>query len=228
MKQHIEAYLKAHESAWAPSTMKSERSRLTQLAPLLHLDPAEVFSRLQTKGMKPYTIKTAFIRVMNLERWARIQPRFAEYMRTHGRRFKHLYVKEEVKVTYEDAMARINNLEERARRHACSILCTGVRLSESYNIDDGQVVGKGGKTRKVFGQIEVTVPKSTLQKALKEVGLKPHTLRKLCATRLAENGATPADLCKIFGWSSISTAYQYLQAKDDTRLEALMAKSKEG
>ncbi len=224
MTEYISAYLKAHEHAWAESTLKSERSRLTQLAPLLHLSPQELFAEL-TKTKKPYTIKTSFIRIINLEKWAKLTPQYAEWMKTHERRFRRVYEPEQIKVTHEEALARIMGLKGSVRLHAQGLLQSGVRLTESYNVKAGRVVGKGGKARKVYGKIEETVSKTTLARSLKKIGLKPHTLRKLCASRLAENGATAADLCKVFGWSSIETSYYYLQAKDEAKLESLMASS---
>ncbi len=227
MKELIPAYLKAHESAWAESTLKSERSRLKALEPLLHLTPEELFKALIELGKKPYTIKTTFIRVTDMEKWAGIEPRFSAYMEKHERRFRYLYEKEEVKVTYLDARERLKTLPDSSRGMAEALLATGCRISEAYTCNDGRVTGKGGKTRKVYGKIKETAPRSTFARHLKAIGLKPHTLRKLCATRLAEKGASPADLCKVFGWSDISTAYQYLQAKDESKLESLMAACQE-
>lgn len=225
MRQYIEAYLKDHETAWAPSTLKSEAARLRS-CPTDLTDPEALYVALQSKA--PYTIKTTFIRVVNLERWARVEPRFARWMEKHGRRFKHIYAKEEIKITYEEAVRRIEGLKGRARFHAIGLLRSGVRLDESYRVYDGKVTGKGGKVRKVYGTIKETEAKSTFARKLKAVGLKPHTLRKLCATRLAEKGATPADLCSIFGWSSIETAYAYLMPKEESKLAALVAAAQEG
>lgn len=226
MKRHIDSYLKAHESAWAPSTLKSERSRLTALSSLLHLSPGELFTEL-SKTKKPYTVKTIFIRVVNLEKWAKLPPSYAGYMEAHERRFRSVYEKEDIKVTYLDALARIETLPTASRIMALAVLKCGCRISEAYTFRDGRVTGKGSKTRKIYGKIEGTVPQTTFRRHLKAVGLKPHTLRKLCATRLAEKGATAADLCKVFGWSSIETSYYYLQGKEDKKLEALMAASEE-
>lgn len=224
MKKYISKYLEYHESAWAPTTMKSERSRLNVLAPHLDKSPKDLHQWLKDQGKKPYTIKTTFIRLADLEKWAKLEPKFQTYLETHQNRFKHAYQKEELEISYEDALSRISSLGAGtpASTHALSLLQTGTRISESYDTAGGQVTGKGGKTRKIFGTIETTVPRSTLWRKLKAVGLTPHTLRKLCATRLVDKGATAADLCKVFGWSDIKTAYQYLQGKDDERLSILM------
>ncbi len=222
MKELIPEYLKAHESAWAPSTMKSERSRLKSLTP--HLEsPEKLMEHLTAIEARPYAIKTAFIRVTCLESWAKLEPRFRAYMEKHERRFRYLYEKEELQITYLDAWERLKTLPDPSRSMAEALLTTGCRLSEAYTFCNGRVTGKGGKIRKIYGTIKETAPKSTFARHLKAVGLKPHTLRKLCATRLAEKGASPADLCKVFGWRDIATAYQYLQAKDESKLEAFMA-----
>lgn len=229
MKHLIDAYLEDHESAWAASTWKSERSRLRVIAPHLDMTPKDLHKFLEKQGKKPYTIKTIFIRLSDMEKWAKIEPKFKDYLEKHQNKFKHVYQKEELDVTFEDALRKINEIADNdCRAHALSLLHTGSRLSESYRVCNGSVVGKGGKVRKIYGKIDTTVPKSTLSRKLRAVSLKPHTLRKLCATRLAQMGATPADLCKVFGWSDIKTAYQYLQAREDSKLESLMETVKEG
>ncbi len=228
MLEYVDAYIEAHETAWSSSTLSSERSRLRALGNLLHGTPEDTYQGLTQKKKKIYTIKTTFIRICALEAWIGKETKYKEFMRKHANRFKHAYKKEEIGITYGQAQDRIGQLPSGAKEYANSLLSTGLRISESTTVTDGTVVGKGGKVRKVYGRIEGVMPKSAFYKRLRQVGLKPHTLRKLCATRLAEAGATPADLCKVFGWSSISTAYQYLQAKDDEKLGALMEKSQKG
>lgn len=228
MKKLVDSYIEDHETAWAPSTLKSECSRLRAVSEYLDGKPEDLYQYLVHMHQKPYTIKTTFIRVCAMEKWAKNGTKFQDFMSKHSNRFKHAYTKEEIDVTYAEALDRIRSLPEDVRSAAEGLLRTGLRTSEQSRVHDGIVTGKGGKTRRVYGKIGATVPRSTLWKHLRSVGLKPHTLRKLCATRLAEMGATPADLCKIFGWSSIGTAYQYLQAKEDERLESLMEESQKG
>lgn len=233
MQELVEAYLNDHKTAWAETTLKSESARLKGLLPHLHKTPAEIHKIMIVEGKKPYSIKTAFIRLVALESWLAEQGKTSElkfkaYMRKHRNKFKYAYEKEEITITEVEARERLRRLEGAARDHALGILDTGLRLSESYTAKDGHVVGKGGKPRKVYAKIASVAPRSEFYRQLKAVGLKPHTLRKLCATRLAENGASAADLMKVFGWSNIQTAYQYLQAKDDERLQLLMEKGKEG
>jgi integrase len=228
MKHLIDAYLEDHESAWAYSTLKGEKSRLKAIADQLDKGPKALYAYLVSIKMKPYTIKTVFIRVSSLEAWAKLPPTYREWMKKHRNKFKHAYQKQELEITYEEALAKIAAITHTpTRRHALALLKTGLRISESYCVLEGKVIGKGGKPRKVFGTIEVTVPKSTLQLALSKVGLKAHDLRKLCATRLAEKGATASDLMKVFGWNDFKTAHIYLQGKDEQRLQSLMEESKE-
>jgi integrase len=228
MKYLIEPYLEDHEGAWALTTWKSERARLNSVAHILEKGPKVVYEHLVSIGSKPYTIKTCFIRICALESWAKLPPVFKAWMKKHKNKFKHAYQKEDLEMSYEEALVRIKTIPSDATRtHALGLLATGLRLDESYRVIGGKVTGKGGKPRKVFGTIEVTVPKHQLQSALKAVGLKVHSLRKLSATRLAEKGASAADLMKVYGWSDIKTASIYLQGKSDERLQALMAESKE-
>lgn len=224
MEELIVPYLKAHESAWSPTTLKSERARLNGISGLYGLSPLDLYTTLQSKGMKPYSIKTLFIRLAAMEKWGKCEPKFQEFLKTHANRFKHAYQKQEIAISYEEAQARIQTLAEPYRTMATSLLASGLRISESYKVKEGKVAGKGGKVRKVFGilKLEGLPPKSTFTRKLKAAGLRPHDLRRLSATRLAEKGASAADLCKVYGWSDIRTSYQYLQAKDDERIKQLM------
>jgi integrase len=228
MKNLIKPYLEDHETAWAPTTLKSEKSRLNKLAPHLNLSPKDLHQLLKEQGKAPYTIKTIFIRLADMEKWGKLEPKFQAYIEKHQNRFKHAYQKTEVRLSFEEASERLGALPEPYRSMGMGLLKSGLRISEAYKVEDGKVEGKGGKVRKVFGDIiKTSVPRSTFSRKLKAVGLTPHTLRKLCATRLADKGATAADLCKVFGWTDIKTAYQYLQGKDDERLQALMETSEE-
>ncbi len=227
MKHLIEPYLKYHETAWAKSTMKTARSILKKCEDCLE-SPEGLFDKLRERQIRAYTLKATFTRICHLEKWAQREPIFKAFTNRHRATFKHAYVKKEVGISYEEALAAITQLDSPAREHAYSLLNTGLRISESYDVGADQMVrGKGGKVRKVYGRVEYTIPKTTLWRKLRDVGLKPHDLRKLFATRLVERGASAADLCKVMGWSSIATAYQYLQSRDEGRLESLVASCKE-
>jgi integrase len=220
LSQRIEAYLEDHKTAWAESTIRSERHRLVSVSTYLDQGPEAVY-KWAAENFKPYSVKTLFIRICRLEAWAGGTV-YRTWYAKHKNRFKYAYRKEEVNYTFEEVQRRLSLLAEPYRTQAVEMLATGLRISEVPKVKDGIVEGKGAKLRPVFGTISMSVPRSTFWAKLRAVGLKPHTLRKVCATRLAEMGATPADLCKVFGWSSIDTAYQYLQPKDDDRLRSLM------
>lgn len=227
MIKHLPAYLEYKRSAWSERTFRSESSRASR-ALSTSQNPAKLFEKLQAQGQKLYSIKTTFIRLADMEDWCVrtslvSEPSgFREFYRRHKNRFKHAYLKEEVVISFTEAVQRIESLSEPYRTASLELLRTGLRVSEPASYKDGFVVGKGGKVRKVFGTVTKAIPSSTLWLKLRTVGLKPHTLRKLCATRLAEQGAGPQDLCRVMGWSSIGTAYQYLQSKDDSRLMEMM------
>jgi hypothetical protein len=53
-----------------------------------------------------------------------------------------------------------------------------------------------------------------------EIDLSAHGLRKLGATRAADNGATEYELMAIFGWSSSKLAGLYTRKANRMRLEA--------
>jgi integrase len=147
-------------------------------------------------------------------------------MKKHANKFKHAYQKKELEVTFEDAARKIESLGGPAKRFAQDLLRTGLRISEIDSVVADRVVGKGGKVRKIFGEVgKPTCSKSELRRALSKIGLRPHDLRKLFATKLAESGASPADLCKVMGWSDIKTSFVYLQSRDDERMSSFIQES---
>jgi integrase len=76
------------------------------------------------------------------------------------------------------------------------------------------ICGANGKpmTKESFG--------NAFADACRAAGIKKsaHGIRKIAATRLAENGATIPQLNAIFGWSGSQMASLYTQAADRKRL----------
>jgi integrase len=76
------------------------------------------------------------------------------------------------------------------------------------------VVGESGRplTKESFGNL--------FRRACKAAGVpgSAHGLRKLAATRMANNGATVAQLEAVFGWSGGGMASLYTRAADRRRL----------
>ena len=231
MQELIDRYIKDHKFAWASSTLASERSRLAKVAPLLSTseDPQVIYNSVRCK-LKPYAVQTLYTRLTHFYGWLldeglRTGPNvFARWRRKNRLLFQGAYKREKLDVTFDEAKIRIAGIQdEDTRNTAFSLLHTGMRIHELAKVSGNTVVGKGGKERKVYGEVpEVRVSQSRLRTALKTVGLKPHSLRKLFATRLARNGARPEDLCEVMGWSSIKTAYWYLQPRKEAELKQLV------
>lgn len=226
----MKEYLKYHQHAWSTTTLKAEEARLHKYLHLASTEPSSAYADLM-HTLKPYTIKTLFIRLSHFNQWRIDQGledgpnKYKQFMKMHANKFKHVYTKTPVLLDYHSALRAISSLADQATRDTAEFLLkSGLRISEAYKVKDGQVTGKGGKPRPVYVTPPTTlVSKKVLREALSSIGLKPHDLRKLCATNLARNGADPATLCKAMGWSSISTAYRYLQPLDDNKIKELMS-----
>lgn len=225
----VSEYLQAHKYAWSKTTIRAEEARLHKYLHLAEQDPASAYADLSSK-LKPYTIKTLFIRLSHYQQWLFEQgftaehSQYRKFLKSHANKFKHVYDRKQVKIDYQAALRAIQSITcPKVRAHAEFLLRSGVRISESYKVQDGHVAGKGGKLRKVYVDPPKTlVPQNALREALAAFDLTPHSLRKLCATNLARNGADAATLCKVMGWSNIRTAYNYLQPLNDVKIKEMM------
>lgn len=227
-KKKIEQYLKAHELAWSSNTLRSERARLlTRAKDLERLSPDQLYGLLAKEGLSSYSIKTTFIRIKDFYRWAGLGDNYARFMEENARLFKNAYKKERIEITYQEAKELINKIEDEAIRNlALDILRSGMRAQEALTRSGSEVIGKGGKRRHVFVANPLRTPGNVnytnLYRALRKVGLKPHTLRKLAATELARRGLQAHDLCEVFGWSNINTAQNYLQPLTQEKIGKLI------
>jgi integrase len=233
MLELVDKYIESKSFAWSPSSQRSERSRLRASAHLIDVDPRDVFGTLRaTKNS--YTVKTTFIRLgefyeflLTVGNRNGLNP-FKLFMREHAQLFKNAYEKERLSVDYEEAKAKIAQIENlSSRAKALELLASGARYAESLTQIEGYITGKGGKRRRMFLPEGVSAADfrrsySAFRRDLQRVGLKPHTLRKLAATRFVEMGAREADLMQLMGWSSIVTASSYLQSKKDEQLSVLV------
>lgn len=232
MSNIIDAYISHKELAWSKTTLRSERYRLRQIKEEEELyDPRAAYLRLRDK-LKPYTLKTLFIRLSALHDWLiqngtsnnSINP-YKQFLKENAGAFKAAYKKEEVELSYSDVVERLGRIKKQdVREHALHMLYTGMRFSESLTESNGYVLGKGAKMRRLFGLNGKAAPMythsyDTFRRELKKVGVKPHTLRKLFATELVRKGITAPDLMRILGWSSMQTATSYLQARRDSELD---------
>ncbi len=181
-------------------------------------------------------MKTIFIRLSDYNQWlidtrqskAKVNV-YREFMKKNANLFKYAYKKEKIDIDFSEAMRRIEAMKDvRVKEKALQLLTTGARWDESTTLDkDGFVIGKGKKRRKLLNSshVDFKLSYSSFGKILKqETGLKPHSLRKLLATELANNGLSPADIKQIFGWECISTADSYFQSKRDDELASKIDK----
>ncbi len=198
-------------------------------------NPKEVYEIL-SKFMKPYSIKTTFVRLGQFLQWqidvdkiAPIKNHWKVFLKTHALLFKHAYQSERLTVTYDEAKKLVESItEDQYRQAAQQLLEGGLRYCELRTFDGEAVVGKGSKPRSVFLRPDLSMFRyrgsyTPLYRRLKSLGLKPHTLRKLCATRFSTKvGVSDVDVCEVFGWESIETSKKYRQPQRRERLSELL------
>jgi integrase len=220
---NIEEYLASKKGAWSTTTIKSTSSRLIKAMLFISEDLHSFYDKLLENGYHKYTIRQIFTQVASFyEYYGDLTVK--NFIKKNALLFKNTYEKEKLSITFEEAVEKLNTLKnESVKRVAFAMLRSGLRAKEALNYDgSGSIIGKGAKRRTVF--IEDDLKKeglnySTLYNTLSEVGLKPHSLRKLAATRLVDKGFREADLMAVMGWSSIQTASIYLQSTKDAELK---------
>lgn len=233
-KADINNYINSKQLAWAPSTLRSESARLHAALDLIQAG-AQALLEQGSIRYKPYALKTLFIRAGELVEYVypNLPNEFKMFLKRNARIFKNAYKPERLGVDYKQASQLVSYITDpTAKKLATIILKTGLRSAEALSYDgSGAVIGKGSKERAVLSEDCLTKEEreqltySKFHKALAKVGLKPHTLRKLVASQLANGGAKEADLLAIMGWSNIQTAKFYLQPKETRALKALLERS---
>lgn len=218
----LQQYLNSKKLAWSPTTYRSTEVRLKTLLGLKFNTLEELYNILN-KQYKPYTTKQFFIQYAAFKAFFKDYT-VQEWVKEHALLFKNAYETEQIDITFNDAKDRVAAIKDGAiRTVALSILQSGMRAHEALKYDgSGSVVGKGKKRRTIFIDADLSkygISYDKLYTELKKVGLKPHTLRKLAATKLAEVGFKEADLMKVMGWNSIITAGRYLQSARDQELK---------
>lgn len=233
----IEKYIESKQEAWSPTTLRSELSRL-----MAHSNDAcctnvsELYGELKVT-MKPYAIKTTLVRLGEFRQWlidggyvADKKNPFKVFLKTNANKFKNAYKTEVIEITYEEAKAKIELIEQSALRIAAlQLLEGGLRSCELGTIgyDYGYITGKGGKRRQLFLRPQLSASAfrgsyNQLYYALRKIGLKPHMLRKLCASRFArQEGVDDIDIMEAFGWNSIETSKRYRQPRKREELANL-------
>jgi integrase len=226
MKHLIDSYIESKKNAWSPTTIKSERSRLIGLVRSGE-SATELLNRLKAEGQKLHSIKKGFMRMSQFQ--AEMFPTepnvYASFLKQNRRLFLNSYQRVAVATTFAEAKERIGTIkDEKLRLHCLAILHSGLRIAEANAVKDGYVVGKGNKRRRVYNTdgLDTSIHRDRVARALKRLGLKPHDLRKLFATELAQKGMDAPTLCAIMGWSNIETAYLYLQPLQESAIAAAL------
>lgn len=229
MSATIENYLTSQSNRWAQSTLKSERARLNASSDVLHMSPNEAYEHLKIR-LAPYALKTTLIRLSDYKSWCG-DTTWKHWMKQNSNTFKNSYKKE---VLHGKDFEKVNTMVADIvhpcyRELAKEILHSGLRASEALHRRGDHVDGKGAKIRRVFAGQRISdgdrgrLTYQGLYRALRAVGLKPHTLRKVFATRLARSGRVgEADLMRVMGWSTMQTASAYLQPQRDEQLQKLV------
>lgn len=227
----IDSYLDYHQLAWAPATLRSARYTLTSYWPLA-ASPEALWTALAP--LAPYTRQTVWIRLSHYQNWlvstkgviCEEANSLSAFAKRNKRLFRGAYKPERLTITYEEAVKRLAALQPLDVRRTAQRMLFGAQRWSDKACGDGIVVGKGSKVRQDYspGDLQgADAPYQKVYRALKAVGLKPHTLRKLALNLLVERGATAADLMQVAGWASMATAVAYLQPKDDKRLKEMLA-----
>lgn len=231
-RQHLESYFESKKFAWAPTTMKSQVARLNKVADLIDGNPESLWAWLES-NQAPYTRTITWTSVADFYAFliqigvAGPSNVYSDWRKRNRRQFKHVYERKQPDISFEEAKRRIALIDDESiRAKAYELLGSGMRYSESFTLNNGKVVGKGSKVRRVASTATAAVytkSYSLFWRRLGEVGLKPHDLRKLVATRLHEAGMSVFDLCHHMGWSDPKTAMSYVKAKSD---DAMLTKVK--
>jgi len=224
MKLQIDLYIESKKYSWSETTKRSERARLNSLSKHAHMSPEELYEHLVNKNMKVYSIKTAFLRLKSfldflIESGVKDGPNlFSQFIRKNVRLFKYAYERKSVEMSFSEGVKRCKTIRNSAcRRKALEIIGSGLRLSEHRSVDrdNGRVKGKGGKTRKIripdVSGSRREYSDSTFRRELGRVGLRPHDLRKLYATKLLHEGMNIVDVARLLGHNSITTTEKYIQ-----------------
>lgn len=229
------AYLTYHDNLWDDTTYKSESSRLRQIVKVIDdvsgFQGKAFYMELKRQGYKPYTIKVMVQRAASLYAHGqklgivdKFSNPFHDLLASSPQLFRNAYKAERLRLDYDEAKRRILTISNETVRDFCmQLLKTGLRIHEAYvvNQETSSVIGKGNKER--FTTFEWPKGKempseATVRRALAKIELKPHSLRKLLATKLSrESSFSTQDILKIMGWSSIETASKYYQPlKEET------------
>lgn len=226
----INTYIEFHKNAWTDTTKRNVRGVLNKYSTYLNGDPEHLLNNL--KSLKLYSQRTAYA-ILN-QYWKftnKGDNTYETWLKKNRLYFKNSYQRKAVggSRSFREVYDTIQSLpESKYKTRALNLLHSAQRFGESCNpSNSGNIIGKGQKVRPDFRPfIEVhgqPFSYHAFYRWLKKTsGVTPHDLRKLALTRLAEKGATAQDLCEVAGWSSIQTAFIYLQPKRIEQLKEML------
>lgn len=229
-------YLEAKDGYWDGATYNSESSKLKTIVRVLRksgLRGISFYQELKAEGYKPYTIKSLTQRAASMYEWAiknqvastHTNP-FADLLVSSPHLFRNAYKAERLKLDFDEAAQRIMSIPQENVRECClSMLRSGLRIHEVFivNKETNSVIGKGNKERFTVWAFpaHLQLPSAAqVRYALKKIGLKPHSLRKLLATKLARSDMRHMDIMALMGWSSMETATKYIQPMNEDKLKS--------
>lgn len=232
---YYSSYLDSKKNLWSASTLRSEKHRLVSLLASRDinslLDVQNVWAELVAQEFGAYSKVTAWTRLTSFYEYlislglVPVVNPFDKFRKDNGQLFRNAYTKRTPKLSFEDAVTRIDRIPNPDVREKCKqILRNGLRYAESNTLTDGIVTGKGQKVRDTYSDessVDCQVSYSTLLRALKKVGINGlHTLRKIRASHLVTKGANSFELKQFMGWSDIKTAESYVSV-DEEKLKKL-------
>jgi integrase len=234
MKELYQQYCESKANVWSDSSRRSESQRLNRLWPFIDGDAPKLWDALKDYG--GYSRVTYWARVSAFWDWAiesghlQAPNPYADFKKKNPRPFRGQYKKEPCTIPFEQLMDGIRK-EKRPeiRNKMIQLLEGGLRWTESHTLSDGEVLGKGGKRRRVYvpesdGPLATPAQYSAVLRACKRLGIKgPHKLRSARLSDLADNGANLFELMKFAGWSNPAVAQSYIEARDE-KVQALAEK----
>lgn len=229
-QKKIDKYLESKQYSWAPSTLKKAGYSLHKHGwRVFEQKPEEAYVTLRDE-IQPYTLRTVFVYLAGLATYCgkEAYKDYIEFPKTHANLFKNAYSnKAELLSERTSKLLHDTDVDPDVAMVVDTLINTGMRISEVYTYSNGYVIGKGGKMRKVYGEVKLPAVLPSYHKvyrALKARGFKPHDLRKIFLTRLLQGGIDIHDVAHIAGHSSIQTTMRYLIPSTD---EALTIKVKD-
>lgn len=201
------AYLKRQEEEGAPTKKAAIFSGDQVFAYLTHEDKSEIatiskaffavtyFGGLRTE--EAYQLQKADLEADDLGMWVSYQP-----AKQRGAKKRAVFL--------VPKGAPFDVLQEyRGKLPAAASQCAYLWHAINY-VGRGKAVGFRAQRWGINSCRQVTIAAATALKLENPTSYTSHSLRRSAATHLADKGRTPADLMRFFGWTSMTTAQQYL------------------